>query len=135
MKLNYCILADTIVRNVDGKLIIIGVFGGIACKSFPAVHPRLSMAIQIDGGIDDVGEHELEINFVDADYKALGKPMKAPIHLNEAMGKIASTSDFNVNVENLVIPKPGLYELTIKVDNRHIGSASLSVHTIKRSKK
>lgn len=134
MKLRYCILADTIVRNVDGKLIIIGVFDGIACKNFPAVHPRLSMAIQIDGGISEIGEHELEINFVDADYKSLGEPMKAPIHLTKTIGKNASSRDFNVNVQNLVIPGPGLYEVTIKVNNRHIGSAPLSVHTIKRSK-
>lgn len=128
MYLRYGLLADAVVPGAMGKKNIIGTFLAIHAPKFPRIHPSLSLAIRVEGDASEVGQHDFELGFVDADYKAVMPPLKGQLNLEKEMIPIEGipfAAEATINVENLPLPQAGSYEFVVKVDGRHLGSLPL----------
>lgn len=127
MFLRYGLLADAVVRGDGGKFHIIGMFNCIGAPVFPCIHPSLSMAVRIEGDPSEVGGHDFELGFVDADYKSVAPPFTGRFELRKEDFLLTGIfAEFTVSVENLAIPAAGRYEFFLSVDKRHLGSIPLS---------
>ncbi|MCY3738591.1 MAG: hypothetical protein OXG13_19490 [Gemmatimonadaceae bacterium] len=128
MHLRYGLLADSVAPGAQGKKNIIGTFQAIHAGKYPCVHPSLSLLIRIEGDASETGPHEIELVFVDADYKAIAKPMKAEFRLDEksrpAPG-VPVSAEVVMNIQNLPLAKAGPYEFVLRVDGRHLGGIPL----------
>ena len=128
MYLRYGLLADAVVHGAIKKKNIIGTFSAIHASEFPCIHPSLSIAVRIEGHSSEVGTHSFELGFVDADYKAVVPPLKGRFNLEKEKVPIEGISaavEMAIGINNLPLPKEGLYEFTVKVDGRHLGSIPL----------
>ena len=125
MYLSYGLLADAVVPGSQGKKNIVGTFSVIYASKFPSQHPSLSLALRIEGDQGEVGKHRLELSFVDADYKPIGKPVEMDFELEPSplpIKGIPRSFEATMNIQLLPIPKPDSYEFVVRVDGRHIGS-------------
>ena len=122
MKLRYGLIADAVTPGAGGKKNATGIFANINAEKFPCQHPSLSVILGIDADASDVGQHEVEFSFVDADYRPQGNPVKATLEVQEG----TSFMDPVVNILNLILPKPGSYEFVVRIDGRYLGSIPLS---------
>ena len=130
MYLRYGIIADSIVMGTMGKRNIIGAFSSIFSPTFPLIYPSISLVIQIDGDSSEGGIHDLELSFVNADYKALVPPIKGQFDLMKDMTPIDGlplSTEIALDLQNIPIPGIGVYEFSIKVDGRHLGGIPLYV--------
>ena len=128
MYLKYGLLADAVVPGAMGKKNIIGTFSTIFSQQIPCLHPSLSLAIRIEGNVSEIGQHQIEVGFVDADYRAIRDPVNANFNLEKEkvpIEGIPAAVEATINIQNLQLPKIGSYEFTIKVDGRHLGSVPL----------
>lgn len=125
MKLRYGLIADAVTPGPGGKKNATGIFTEIWAQTFPCKHPSLSLILAIDADASDVGSHEIEISFVDADYRPQGNPVKATLEIKDG----AVFMDPVLNVVNLLLRKPGAYEFVVRADGRHLGSVPLSAKT------
>ena len=128
MHLRYGLLADSVAPGAQGKKNIIGTFQAIHAGKVPCLHPSLSLLLRIEGDASEVGPHEIELAFVDADYKAVAKPMKAEFRLDERSRPAPGVPVFAevvMNIQNLPLPKAGPYEFVVRVDGRHLGGIPL----------
>ena len=127
MNLRYGLLADSVALGAQGKKNIIGTFQAIHAGKFPCVHPSLSLLIRIEGDASETGSHEIELAFVDADYKAVSKPVKSEFRLDKASQPegMPPFAEAVMNIQNLPLPKAGPYEFVVRVDGRHLGGIPL----------
>ena len=128
MYLRFGLLADAIVMGAAGKKNIIGTFSIVFSAQFPCHHPSLSLVMRIEGNHSENGQHHLEVSFVDADYKEIGKPVNRNFELLLDQVPIPGVPlgfEAVVNITGLPLPKAGSYEFAVKVDGRHIGSVPL----------
>lgn len=127
MHLRYGLLADSVAPGAQGKKNIIGTFQAIHAGKFPCVHPSLSLLIRIEGDASETGSHEIEVVFVDADYKAVGQPVKAEFRLDKGSQPegMPAFTEAVMNIQNLPLPGAGPYEFVVRVDGRHLGGIPL----------
>ena len=134
MNLRYGLLADSVAPGPQGKKNIIGTFQAIHAGKFPCLHPSLSLLIRIEGDASETGSHEIELLFVDADFKAVGKPVKAEFRLDKAslLQGQPPFAEAVMNIQNLPLPKAGPYEFVVRVDGRHLGGIPLYALEVKQ---
>ena len=128
MHLRYGLLADAVAPGAQGKKNIIGTFTTIYSPDFPCQHPSLSLAIRIEGHLAELGQHDLELVFVDADFNPIGRPLGGKFDLKKEqipVEGIPPSLEVVMTCQNLLIPKPGPYEFVVRVDGRHLGSIPL----------
>ena len=128
MYLRYGLLADAVAPGAQGKKNIIGTFDTIHSQDFPCQHPGLSLAIRIEGHLSELGKHNLELSFVDADFNPIRKSAGAEFSLEKQQSPVEGISpavELGINIQNLLLPKPGPYEFVVRVDGRHLGSIPL----------
>ena len=94
MEVDLALLADHAVVTDDKKLVIVGVFKAIGVPALPAVHPRMSLALQLTAQLpDQPGElqHVLLLRMIDPDGHEIINPFRADINLeHEGRGGEAS---------------------------------------------
>ena len=134
MNLRYGLLADSVAPGPQGKKNIIGTFQAIHAGKFPCLHPSLSLLIRTEGDASETGSHEIELLFVDADFKAVGKPVKAEFRLDKAslLQGQPPFAEAVMNIQNLPLPKAGPYEFVVRVDGRHLGGIPLHALELKQ---
>lgn len=128
MYLRYGLLADAVVPGSMGKKNIIGTFHTVFAKKFPCIHPSLSLAVRVEGDASEVGQHNIEFTFVDADYNALGKPVTMQFDLQKEkipIEGVPAANEVVVTIQSLSLPRAGWFEFVVKVDGRHLGSIPL----------
>ena len=130
MYLRYGLLADAVAPGAQNKKNIIGTFTTILSQNFPCKHTSLSLAFRIEGAHTELGKHHLELAFVDADFKEIGKPVAKDFNLQKEklpIPGIPLAVELVMEVRGLPLPGPGVYEFVLKIDGRHIGSVPLYV--------
>ncbi len=133
MNLRYGLLADSVAPGPQGKKNIIGTFHAIHAGKFPCRHPSLSLLIRIEGDASETGPHEIELAFVDADFKAVGKPVKVEFRLDKkGLQGQPPFAEAVMNIQNLPLPKAGPYEFVVRVDGRHLGGIPLYALELKQ---
>src|SRR5438128_2308676 len=106
--------------DYNGKLCILGAFDSIYAQQFPCVHPSCSVAVRLLLRDDDVGNHSLQIVFVDPDGKLLIPQEKVPT-ANFSVPPMPpsvffASQNFVVNWQGLQAAIPGQYEIRVVID-------------------
>lgn len=118
MELLTSVICDS-ASDYSGKLCILGAFDTIWCGSFPTHHPHCTLALRFLFNDSDMGEHNFEVVFVNADGKQLLP--KGPIQFNIRIEAIPDERYFIsrnlvINMQGLQLPEAGQYAFDIKCD-------------------
>lgn len=134
MILKNAILADHVLPGDGGKKNILGVFGQIMADNYPTQR-SMGIFLQFTGDKNDIGDHFLELIFVDDDYKEKGRMPKLPFKVTQPQinGVLLPVNiELTGNIKNFVIPAPGMYEFHVVLDEKRIGSIPLQAFKIQQ---
>ena len=126
MTFQVAVLCDAATDD-NGKLNLLGAFDTIYTQQLPAVHPQCSIAMRATFGPEDEGEHQVRLNFVDADGGAVMPPIEIPVQTTLPNDSHFGTRNFIVNIHQLKFDQPGLFSIDIALDGRSQASIPLLV--------
>ncbi len=133
MIVDFALLADAATLDSSGKLYILGVFDQINVARFPARHQRMSVVLRMSGGGEDIGQHKLTIRLKDPGGEEM---FAASGEINVASGRSIVERGIRVphvlNIDGVVLKKPGTHRVEILLDGRHEASFPLQVHQARR---
>lgn len=110
-----------------GKLNMLGAFDTIWTKKTPAIHPQCSVALRIRFTSIEKGEHNVIVNFVDADGKPIVPSAGGTIKINFPDDQRSGSANLILNLQGLRIEKYGEYSIDLAVDNQQKASLPLFV--------
>lgn len=127
MQVLTAVLCDS-AADYQGKLCVLGAFDTIWAQKFPAVHAHCSLAMRFLFRDTDLGDHRLEIVFLDADGRNLLP--RGPINLNLKVEAIPDRTYFLsrnlvINLQGLPLQMAGQYAFDVKIDSRTIANIPL----------
>ena len=105
----YSVMCDDIRREHNGKLILIGLFEGIASARFPAAHPSLCI---INCWIGGMGDFTQKTRILKADGDILVEDKDVNFKLNNLKAKHKVVAQFR----NLRFISPGEYSIEVLLD-------------------
>lgn len=129
--ITYAHLADQVFPSEGGKLNVIGVFGGLSAPGriglaqFPAVYPRLALAIGLSTTVDQL---PINVTFRTEDGKDVVPPFSGTFEIQKQGdgGKSeAANVNFNLNFDAFQIEKPGKLFLTIESEKEELAELEL----------
>jgi len=115
MNIQVAVLCDAATDD-NGKLNLLGAFDTIYAQQLPAVHPQCSLALRVTFGHEDEGDHDLRLNFVDADGRPIMPQIPIPLKISLPGDSHFTTRNFIVNIQQLKFESPGLYSMDIVLD-------------------
>jgi tetratricopeptide (TPR) repeat protein len=112
------LLADHAIAHADGKLYVTG--GGIRSlpfSTFPAVMPRLALALGIEVGQDELGiEHTLSIEASGPTNEAIFRPLSVTFTVLRR-SEHERYFHFVANMDNVTFQVAGNYSISIAIDD------------------
>jgi len=126
MNIQVAVLCDAATDD-NGKLNLLGAFDTIYTQQLPAVHPQCSIALRVTFFSGDEGKHALQLNFVDADGRAIAKFPHIPVEVSLPEDMHFGTRNFIVNLQQLKFDNPGLYSIDLSLDGQPQSSIPLLV--------
>lgn len=129
----YAHLADQVFPSEGGKLNVIGIFGGlngpgrIGMAKFPAVYPRLALAVGLS-----TTEKQLPVNitFRSEDGKDVVPPFSGTFEIQRTEGagqKEAANVNFNLNFDAFQIQGPGKLFITVESGEDELAELEIDV--------
>ena len=129
MVLKNFILAEKLRRTPDGKTELIGISQDAWAQQYPAKHQILTAYIQLVEEKDNRQDRKIQFEFVDDGYNVIRK-MEPQTLLSSEWELDPLTNQFLIiiiiEIEDLIIPKEGLYKFLLVMDGRTIGSADFT---------
>lgn len=108
----FLITCDAVGHGPDRKKTLYGVFDHILAREFPCVHPQMSVVTKWGHGI---GTHEMRLQIATSD----GQPIfQTPQPLKFQMSDPLTSVDLVINIQNLRIPRPGVYYVRVQLDGQ-----------------
>ncbi len=132
MNVQVAVLCDAATQDSSSKLNVLGAFDTIFAPQMPAVHPQCAVALRATFAGDDEGQHQLALNFINADGHSLMPPIEIPLNLQLPEDSHFVSLNFVVNVQSLQFPAAGLYSVDIRLDGKTQASIPLQVKLIPR---
>jgi hypothetical protein len=126
MNIQVAVLCDAATDD-NGKLNLLGAFDTIYAQQLPAVHPQCSLALRVTFGHEDEGNHDMRLNFVDADGRSIMPQIPIPLNITLPGDTHFTTRNFIVNIQQLKFETPGLYSMDIVFDGRTHASIPMLV--------
>lgn len=115
-------------QEYSGKLVIVGTFNQIVADKFPFAYPELAIVARIGFNKEEKGIHDLELSMKKNDEEIY---LINPTQMNADNSKAEEDYTF-LNLifkgNNVTIPSPGTYKVTLKIDNQ-IKESELYVKT------
>ncbi len=128
MEVDLALLADAATIDASGKLNILGIFDRLSAAAFPVRHPHMVMVLRFSAGLNETGQHEVEIVLKDPEGHEV---VRVDGELNLGMGTAGAVEGVRVpqvlNMDGLVFPKAGRYAFDVRVDGAHHVTLPLTV--------
>ena len=128
MDIDLALLADAATIDAGGKLNVLGVFDRINAASFPARHGRVAMVLRFTAGLDEAGEHEVEIVLRGPEGEEI---VRLDGNIQFGPGPMHTGGEIRVphvlNLDGLVFENPGRHTFEVSVDGEHHRSIPLNV--------
>jgi len=114
IQINAAMICDSAADD-NGKLNLQGAFDTIFAPSFPATHPRCSIALRLTFAADQLKRHPVRIRFLQSD----GSPLFSDV-LTHLEPKPPGPGALNLiaNITELRLPGPGTYYVEVWVSDR-----------------
>ncbi len=133
MNIQVAILCDAATDD-NGKLNLLGAFDTIYAPQLPAVHPQCAVALRVTFMSGDEGAHNLALNFVDADGRAILPAIEIPVTVTLPDDAYFLTRNFIVNIQQLKFAEAGLYSVDLRLDGESRANIPLQVkHPLPRA--
>ncbi|MDR2841912.1 MAG: hypothetical protein LBV52_01785 [Spirochaetaceae bacterium] len=125
MNLELFSLCDFAQEN-GGKLTVVGTFDTIISRSFPCVHPQLSVVIRMRFNIGEFSRHEFRIETRNLDGEMSMENVGGTIDV-KGVGNATAVSHLLFNINNLKFNTPGIINFVLYIDNKEISSIPLYI--------
>lgn len=122
------LIADFASVAENSKLNVMGIFGEIQAKKFPAVHPLMVIVTRLSASAAEAGNlRKLNIKLMDDDGKITLVDYNREIKIE--LPKAGRRREYNgiLRVNNVVFPHAGTYQVSVLVDGDEKGNTSLDV--------
>ena len=129
MNLQVAVLCDAATDD-NGKLNLLGSFDTIYAPQLPAVHPQCAVALRVTFASGDEGQHQLALNFINADGHSIMPPIEVPVAVALPEEALFITRNFVVNIQQLRFAEAGLYSMDIRLDGHSQARIPLQVRLI-----
>jgi len=126
MNVQVAVLCDAATDD-NGKLNLLGSFDTIYAREMPATHPQCAVALRVTFFSSDEGNHNLKLNFVNADGRPIMPPLTIPVEVTLPDEVHFGTRNFIFNFQQLKFDEPGLYSMDITLDELPQASIPLFV--------
>ena len=130
MLVRYAFLADTVTLDAGGKINAIGIFENVFAQNFPSVHRDMCLVANLEGSINERGEHKISVEFRDSDSNKL-----ASIDQNIVLGNPKIThgtlrAGVVIKLQDLLFPRAGQYEFVVFGNDRFLSRVTFMVNQI-----
>ncbi len=134
MEVDLALLADAATIDASGKLNILGIFDRLSAEHFPVRHPHMVMVLRFTAGMDETGQHEVEIvlrspqgaEVVRVDGELMLGPgsggMGDGVHVPQVL-----------NMDGLVFEESGRYGFDVRVDGELHVTLPLTVTGVRQA--
>ncbi|MDR2798511.1 MAG: hypothetical protein LBB80_09215 [Treponema sp.] len=125
MKIELFTFCDFAQEN-NGKLIIVGTFDTIISRTFPCMHPQLSVVIRIRFDLWEFANHSFRIETRDLQGEMSMDPITGNIDV-KGVGNATAVSHLVFTISNLRFKNTGVVNFVLYVDDKEIGLIPLHV--------
>jgi hypothetical protein len=132
MNIQVAVLCDAATDD-NGKLNLLGSFDTIYAPQLPAVHPQCAVALRVTFSAGDEGQHQLALNFINADGRSIMPPIEVPVAVALPEDALFLTRNFVVNIQQLRFAEAGLYSVDVRLDGQSQAGIPLLVKLIQRA--
>lgn len=119
MEVDLALLADHAVVTDDRKLVIVGVFKAIRVRAFPALHPKMSLALRLTARLPgEPGElrHAVLIRMIDPDGHDIVPSVTADIRLEHRGGGAEASLPIVLHIPTVELKTPGPHSVDVFID-------------------
>lgn len=113
-----------------GKLNVLGAFDSIYAKKTPIVHPACTVATRIRFERIEEGEHNVSINVIDEDGRAIVPRLNGKISVRAREDVGSSVVNLILNLQRLKFENYGEYRIDLAIDGKVEGSLPFSVREV-----
>jgi len=113
-----------------GKLNVLGAFDSIYAKKTPIVHPACTVATRIRFERIEEGEHNVSINVIDEDGRAIVPRLDGKISVRAREDVGSSVVNLILNLQRLKFENYGEYRIDLAIDGKVEGSLPFSVREV-----
>ena len=123
---NAMLICDSAIREEGtGKVSLVGIFANVNVFSFPAVHPKLTVYVNVT---DAEGGYKFRLDMVRvADAQLLGRA-----EMDAEIADRMRPAEILFEIGPLEFERPGAYEFHFFANERHVGQKSFNVVKIDR---
>lgn len=118
--------------DYSGRLNILGAFEGIAAITAPIARDRCSLAVRIRFQVEETGAHVMDVRFVDPAGALIAPKMEATFDVKIGAGRMSGAHNLVLNINRLLFPVFGNYEIQLWVDGEQRSSLPLLVTQTQR---
>ena len=114
------LVCDYVLRTIDGKNCLVGIFDLINASSFPATHPRLFVYVKL---ADGYGSYRLRTQFVDVSRNRVLSEASAPDPL--VISNPLRPAEVVFQQDGLLFPQAGRYEFRLYANDMFVGHTTM----------
>ncbi|MDR2211194.1 MAG: hypothetical protein LBO65_07025 [Spirochaetaceae bacterium] len=113
-------------QECGGKLTIVGTFDTIISRSFPCIHPQLSVVIRVRFDLWEFARHSFRIEARDLDGEVSIEPVTGTVEVRGA-GNATAVSHLVFTISNLHFKSAGVVNFVLHIDDKEITSLPLYI--------
>jgi hypothetical protein len=111
-----------------GKLTIVGTFDTIISRTFPCVHPQLSVVIRLRYDLWEFSNHSFRIEARDLTGETGIGPIQGNMEV-KGVGNASAVSHLVFTISNLKIKSSGVLNFILYIDDKEVTSIPLYIRT------
>jgi hypothetical protein len=109
-----------------GKLTIVGTFDTIISRTFPCVHPQLSVVIRLRYDLWEFANHSFRIETRDLNGETNIEPIRGNLEV-KGVGNATAVSHLVFTISNLRIKSSGVLNFILYLDDKEVTSIPLYI--------
>lgn len=125
MKIELFTFCDFAQEN-GGKLTVVGTFDTIISRSFPCIHPQLSVVIRIRFDLWEFANHTFRIETQDLDGETNINAITGTVEV-KGVGNATAVSHLVFTISNLRFKSSGVINFVLYLDDKELSSIPLYI--------
>jgi hypothetical protein len=113
-------------QESGGKLTVVGTFDTIVSRTFPCIHPQLSVVIRMRFDLWEFSTHSFRIETRDLDGEMSIEPISGKIEVKGA-GNATAVSHLVFTINNLRFRQSGVVNFVLYIDDKEIAAIPLYI--------
>ena len=114
-------------QDMNGKLVIVGTFDAIFAKTFPAVHPSLSIVGRLRFADKEAGNHQFKMSFKNESGVELVPTLDGNLSVSKPLVGNHSTVNIVINLNQIKFDNPGKYNIELFLDGEWKSGLAINI--------